>query len=47
MEVVKGKANIIVANIIADIIILLSKGVKILRKKGGHFISSGIMKERR
>ncbi|MBV1820703.1 50S ribosomal protein L11 methyltransferase [Bacteroidales bacterium MSK.15.36] len=47
MEVVKGKANIIVANIIADIIILLSKGVKKFLEKGGHFISSGIIKERK
>lgn len=47
MEVVKGKANIIVANIIADIIILLSKGVKNFLEKGGYFISSGIIKERK
>ncbi|BDR67810.1 ribosomal protein L11 methyltransferase [Clostridium tetani] len=47
MEVVKGKCNIIVANIIADIIILLSKDVKKFLENGGYFISSGIIKDRK
>lgn len=47
MEVVKGKCNIIVANIIADIIMLLSKDVKNFLEKGGYFISSGIIKDRK
>ncbi|RXM75063.1 50S ribosomal protein L11 methyltransferase [Clostridium tetani] len=47
MEVVKGKCNIIVANIIADIIILLSKDVKKFLEDGGYFISSGIIKDRK
>lgn len=47
MDVVKGKANVIVANIIADIIIVLSKDVKSFLEKGGYFISSGIIKDRK
>ncbi|KAJ53855.1 ribosomal protein L11 methyltransferase [Clostridium tetanomorphum] len=47
MEVVNGKANIVVANIIADIIILLSEDVKHFIEKGGYFISSGIIKDRK
>lgn len=47
MEVVDGKADIIVANIIADIIMLLTKDVKQFLKKGGYFISSGILLERK
>lgn len=47
MEVVKGKANIVVANIIADIIILLTEDIKTFMEKGSYFISSGIIKERK
>ncbi len=43
MDVVQGQADIVVANIIADIIILLSKDVKTFMKPGGLFISSGII----
>lgn len=43
MEVVEGKADIVVANIIADIIILLADDVKKFIKEGGIFISSGII----
>lgn len=46
MEVVHGKADIVVANILADIIILLSKDVKEFIKQGGLFISSGIILDR-
>lgn len=43
MEVVKGKANIIIANIMADIIMFLTEGVKPFIVEGGYFISSGII----
>ena len=41
------KADVIVANIIADVIILLSKNVGQFLKDQGTFISSGILRERR
>ena len=37
------KADIVVANIIADIVIILAKDVKNFLKEGGIFISSGII----
>jgi ribosomal protein L11 methyltransferase len=43
MEVVKGKANIVIANIMADIIIFLTEQVKAFIVEGGYFISSGII----
>ncbi len=43
MEVVKGKANIVIANIMADIIMFLTEGVKPFIVDGGYFISSGII----
>ncbi|HEY8803666.1 MAG TPA: 50S ribosomal protein L11 methyltransferase [Clostridium sp.] len=43
MEVVKGKANIVIANIMADIIIFLTDQVKAFIACGGYFISSGII----
>ncbi|MCH3964691.1 MAG: 50S ribosomal protein L11 methyltransferase [Clostridium sp.] len=46
MDVVHGKADIIVANIIADIIIPLSDEVKSFLNKDGIFISSGIIEGR-
>lgn len=46
MEVIDGKANIVVANIIADIIMLLTPDVLKFLEKGGYFISSGIIKDR-
>lgn len=46
MDVVHGKADIIVANIIADIIIPLSDEVKSFLNKDGIFISSGIIQGR-
>lgn len=47
MEVVEGKANVVVANIIADIIMLLSEDVKNFILPGGVFISSGIILDRK
>lgn len=47
MEVVNGKADIVVANIIADIIIFLTDGVKDFIKNKGYFISSGILNSRK
>ncbi len=46
MDVVKGRADVIVANIIADIIKLLAKDVPNYLQKGGIFISSGIILEK-
>lgn len=43
MEVVKGKANIVIANIMADIIMFLTEQVKGFIVEGGYFISSGII----
>lgn len=43
MEVVEGKADIVVANIMADIIMFLAEGVKEFIKENGLFISSGII----
>ncbi|MDP4176737.1 MAG: 50S ribosomal protein L11 methyltransferase [Bacillota bacterium] len=46
MDVVNGKAEIIVANIIAEIIVVLSEDVKKSLLPNGYFITSGIIKER-
>lgn len=46
MEVVDGKADIVVANIIADVIIFLAEDVKKFIKDNGYFIASGIIRER-
>lgn len=46
MDVVEGKADLVVANIIAEVIVILVDQVKEFIKKGGIFISSGIIKER-
>lgn len=43
MNVVKEKADIIVANIIAEIIITLGKDIKTFLVEGGIFIASGII----
>lgn len=43
MDVVSGKANVVVANIIADIIKLLAPDVPNYLEKDGVFISSGII----
>jgi ribosomal protein L11 methyltransferase len=47
MDLVKGKADIVVANIIADIIMLLAKDVKNYLSEHGVFISSGIINDRK
>ncbi|AUM96736.1 TPA: 50S ribosomal protein L11 methyltransferase [Clostridium botulinum] len=47
MEVVEGRANIVVANIIADVIIFLTEGVKAFIEKDGYFIASGIINSRK
>lgn len=46
MEVVKGKANVVIANIIADVILFLVPEIKAFIKDNGYFISSGIIKDR-
>lgn len=46
MEVVDGEADIIVANIIAEIIVVLIDDVYKKLQDGGVFISSGIIKEK-
>jgi len=43
MEVISDKADIVVANIIADIIMLLSKEIRSYLKNNGLFITSGII----
>ena len=47
LDVVSGKADVIIANIIADIIILFSEDAMSFLTKGGIFISSGIIRDRR
>jgi len=47
LDVVQGKADIIVANIIADVVIFLVEDVKKCINKGGYFISSGIINARK
>ncbi|WP_040211350.1 50S ribosomal protein L11 methyltransferase [Clostridium polynesiense] len=47
VDVVEGQADIVVANIIAEIICVLVDDVKKVLKPGGTFISSGIIHERR
>lgn len=47
LNVVSGKADVIIANIIADIIISFSKDAMSFLNKGGIFISSGIIRDRR
>ncbi|WP_234121433.1 50S ribosomal protein L11 methyltransferase [Clostridium hydrogenum] len=46
MEVVEGKANVIVANIIAEVIKILIPDINKSLIHGGYFISSGIIKDR-
>jgi ribosomal protein L11 methyltransferase len=47
MEKVHGKADVVVANIIADVIISMVEQLKDFISQGGVFISSGIIKDRR
>jgi ribosomal protein L11 methyltransferase len=46
LDVVEGKADIVVANIIAEIICVLTEDVKKALNKGGLFITSGIIHDR-
>jgi len=46
LDVVSDKADVIIANIIADIIISFSEDAMSFLKKGGIFISSGIISDR-
>ncbi len=46
-EFADAKADIVVSNIIADVIIGLAPNVPTVLKKDGYYISSGIIKERR
>lgn len=43
LDVVDGRANVVVANIIADVIKILSKDIKSFMEKDGVFIASGII----
>lgn len=47
LEVLEGKADVIVANIIAEAILSISSTVKDYLKDGGIFISSGIILDKR
>lgn len=46
VEVIDGKADIVVANILAEIICILTDDVKRVLKDGGTFITSGIIHDR-
>ena len=46
LDVVKGKADIVVANIIAEIICILTEDVSKAINQGGYFITSGIIHDR-
>ncbi|WP_066872422.1 50S ribosomal protein L11 methyltransferase [Clostridium mediterraneense] len=47
VDVVEGKADLVVANILAEIICILTDDVKKVLKQGGLFISSGIIHDKR
>lgn len=47
VEVVEGKADIVVANILAEVVCILTDDVKKVLKKDGIYISSGIINERK
>lgn len=47
VDVVRGRSNIIVANIIADVVILLTESVRPLLTEKGLFIASGIIRDRK
>ncbi len=46
VEVIDGKADVVVANILAEIICILTDDVKRVLKKDGYFITSGIIHDR-
>lgn len=47
IDVVRGRSNIVVANIIADVVIYLSEIIKPLIAENGLFIMSGIIRDRK
>lgn len=47
VNVLKGEANIVVANIIAEVVVYLTSIIKPFIKKDGYFITSGIIKDRK
>ncbi|MDD6771270.1 MAG: 50S ribosomal protein L11 methyltransferase [Inconstantimicrobium porci] len=47
LDVVEGKADLVVANILAEVVCILVDDVKKALDKGGIFISSGIIHDRR
>lgn len=47
VDVLKGEANIVVANIIAEVVVYLTSIIKPFIKKDGYFITSGIIKDRK
>lgn len=47
VDVVRGRSNIVVANIIADVVIYLSEIIKPLITDNGIFIMSGIIRDRK
>ncbi|MDV4150103.1 50S ribosomal protein L11 methyltransferase [Clostridium sp. AL.422] len=46
VEVIDGKADVVVANIIAEVICILTEDVKRVLKEEGYFITSGIIHDR-
>lgn len=46
-DVLQGKADVVIANIIADVIIFLSKDIPQFLREGGTFIASGIIHDKR
>lgn len=46
VEVIDGKSDIVVANIIAEVICILTEDVKRVLKEDGYFITSGIIHDR-
>lgn len=46
MEVVEGRADVIVANILAEVILVLIPDVRAKLREGGIFIASGIIREK-
>lgn len=46
LDVIDGKADIVVANIIAEVICILTPDVSKALREGGYFITSGIIHER-
>jgi len=46
-DVLQGKADVVIANIIADVIIFLSKDIPQFLKEDGVFIASGIIHDKR